>query len=290
MDPPMAHLNVKPSNVLLDSHQLSIAKLSDPALSPICQPHLPYSAPERFKDPGSGPEALKADVWSFGCVMMHLLTLSRFWEGLSEVQMMYRIAVLRQSPVEAAMAEIPPYIPHLDFPFHEAHSLEYLFPSSSGGPPPLRSGPYIPLTLRGLARDCCQLDPEKRPSMRQVRSRLEEITRVIVLETAAREEAERQRKLEQEMSEETEELEKHRKEPKEKVLESESNDALCVVCFEQPKEFLFAPCGHLCLCTECVAPYSAAAGNGKKKRKKTGSFDSCPICCQDFNAVIRVFK
>ena len=45
-----------------------------------------------------------------------------------------------------------------------------------------------------------------------------------------------------------------------KVFEDEEEE--CVVCFDNPKDIVFVPCGHYCCCDECYRQISAS-GSGK---------------------------
>jgi len=51
----------------------------------------------------------------------------------------------------------------------------------------------------------------------------------------------------------------------------------CVICLDKPKSFVIFDCMHLCLCEDCVEPWS-------EKRKK-----KCPICTKKVTRVTRIF-
>ena len=51
----------------------------------------------------------------------------------------------------------------------------------------------------------------------------------------------------------------------------------CVICLTHQKTIAFVPCGHLCVCDQC-------AQSGKLLR------DRCPVCRQQANTLLRIFK
>ena len=53
-------------------------------------------------------------------------------------------------------------------------------------------------------------------------------------------------------------------------------DKLCVVCMAEPKEYLFAPCGHMCACSDCADLI-------------INKDALCPICRKDIACKIKVY-
>lgn len=53
----------------------------------------------------------------------------------------------------------------------------------------------------------------------------------------------------------------------------------CVSCEEQPKDSVFIPCGHMCLCSGCA-----------DKLKKGGYSQKCPICQSNVRDIVREYK
>ena len=53
----------------------------------------------------------------------------------------------------------------------------------------------------------------------------------------------------------------------------------CVICWTNPKDSIFYPCGHQCLCFEC-----------SQRFKKEAKHQVCPICRNRIKDIIRVFK
>jgi serine/threonine protein kinase len=61
-----------------------------------------------------------------------------------------------------------------------------------------------------------------------------------------------------------------------KRMEAEAETNMCVVCLSCPKTHCFVPCGHVCVCTDCV--------------KNTRNFNGkCPLCRAKFTTIIRPF-
>jgi TPR repeat protein len=59
---------------------------------------------------------------------------------------------------------------------------------------------------------------------------------------------------------------------------AEDQSKLCVVCLAEPRDFVLVPCGHICLCTFCVAVVFA---HGEK---------ICPLCRSEVEATYRVYQ
>lgn len=55
----------------------------------------------------------------------------------------------------------------------------------------------------------------------------------------------------------------------EKVF-GDDEDPVCIICMDAPKTLVLVPCGHYCVCIECVEPL-------KKK---------CPLCRSNFTSFI----
>ena len=49
----------------------------------------------------------------------------------------------------------------------------------------------------------------------------------------------------------------------------------CVVCLDQDPEHALLPCGHLCLCTDCL--------------KRTQQWDRCPLCESNVEHIVRIY-
>eukprot|EP00457_Paulinella_chromatophora_P011443 gb/GEZN01011584.1/.p1 GENE.gb/GEZN01011584.1/~~gb/GEZN01011584.1/.p1 ORF type:complete len:340 (-),score=47.69 gb/GEZN01011584.1/:101-1120(-) len=58
---------------------------------------------------------------------------------------------------------------------------------------------------------------------------------------------------------------------------AEKSDRECVVCLDNPKEFVVLDCMHLCLCEECMELYQAE----KEPR--------CPMCSKPANKFLRIY-
>jgi len=59
---------------------------------------------------------------------------------------------------------------------------------------------------------------------------------------------------------------------KELIKSHQLNDTTCVVCLDKPREWVYKPCRHFCVCFDC-----------KTLPKE------CPICCQHYEGMERVF-
>lgn len=55
-----------------------------------------------------------------------------------------------------------------------------------------------------------------------------------------------------------------------------NDDKLCIVCQENPKEIIYLPCGHFCLCKDC--------SNQIRKTQK-----NCPVCRKQVKRTSRVY-
>ena len=51
---------------------------------------------------------------------------------------------------------------------------------------------------------------------------------------------------------------------------------LCAVCMDKPNEYAVVPCGHKCLCEDCVEAV-----------RQTQRI--CPMCRRDFQDIIKIF-
>ena len=49
----------------------------------------------------------------------------------------------------------------------------------------------------------------------------------------------------------------------------------CIICYINPKQITFAPCGHKCICKECYQKY-----------KDTNKLNTCYICKRKIESVI----
>jgi hypothetical protein len=57
----------------------------------------------------------------------------------------------------------------------------------------------------------------------------------------------------------------------------DSEETMCVVCFDAPKDHIIVPCGHQCVCARC-------AGQLTKTRTPT-----CPVCREPIIQTMKVF-
>jgi len=57
-------------------------------------------------------------------------------------------------------------------------------------------------------------------------------------------------------------------------LEAAQTEELCVICMEGAASHVFVPCGHLAVCERCVQMACV----------------QCPVCRQDVERVVRVFR
>lgn len=97
------HLNVKPSEILIDRGLGSVV-ISDFASCSVqgkgrssTASTSAYRAPEQF-DNVLGPVGPKSDVYSLGCTMIHLLTRHQPWAGLGLPDIVHRMIERRESP------------------------------------------------------------------------------------------------------------------------------------------------------------------------------------------------
>ncbi|KAK2188599.1 hypothetical protein NP493_127g02020 [Ridgeia piscesae] len=65
-----------------------------------------------------------------------------------------------------------------------------------------------------------------------------------------------------------------------RILESERDKRLCVVCQDQEKNVLMLPCKHMCLCVNCA--HSIASSRTRMRR-------ICPLCRAPFHTVMNVY-
>lgn len=65
-----------------------------------------------------------------------------------------------------------------------------------------------------------------------------------------------------------------------RILESERDKRLCVVCQDQEKSVLMLPCKHMCLCVNCA--HSIASSRTRMRR-------ICPLCRAPFHTVMNVY-
>lgn len=62
------------------------------------------------------------------------------------------------------------------------------------------------------------------------------------------------------------------------ILDNESNESECNVCYERPVNAVLYTCGHMCMCFECA----------QTVRKERSAL--CPICRQEIKDVIKIYK
>jgi hypothetical protein len=56
-----------------------------------------------------------------------------------------------------------------------------------------------------------------------------------------------------------------------------TEETMCVVCFDAPKDHLIVPCGHQCVCARCAEQLT-------KTRTPT-----CPVCREPIQQTVKVF-
>ena len=56
-----------------------------------------------------------------------------------------------------------------------------------------------------------------------------------------------------------------------------TEETMCVVCFDAPKDHLIVPCGHMCVCAGCAELLT-------KTRTPT-----CPVCREPIQQTVKVF-
>ena len=61
--------------------------------------------------------------------------------------------------------------------------------------------------------------------------------------------------------------------------DTEADAHLCVVCIEEPRDYVLVPCGHRCVCANCA-------------RKHFDGWDgaACPICRRTVERTQRVWE
>ena len=57
----------------------------------------------------------------------------------------------------------------------------------------------------------------------------------------------------------------------------DSEETMCVVCFDAPKEYAIVPCGHQCVCARCA-----------EQLTKTRT-PMCPVCREPIRETVKVF-
>ncbi|XP_057606286.1 ankyrin repeat and protein kinase domain-containing protein 1 [Hippopotamus amphibius kiboko] len=116
--PPLLHLDLKPGNILLDSHMH--VKVSDFGLSKwmeqstqlqyikrsALQGTLSYIPPEMFLESNKGPGP-KYDVYSFGIVIWEILTQKKPYSGFSMMTTIVRVAAGMRPSLQPVCAEWP---------------------------------------------------------------------------------------------------------------------------------------------------------------------------------------
>ena len=65
-----------------------------------------------------------------------------------------------------------------------------------------------------------------------------------------------------------------------RIIESERDKRLCVICQDQEKSVLILPCKHMCLCVNCA--HSIASSRARMRR-------TCPLCRVPFHTVMNVY-
>jgi len=75
-----------------------------------------------------------------------------------------------------------------------------------------------------------------------------------------------------------EKLEKQKTALEEKIYQLDNK---CSICLHNQSEYIFIPCGHLCICSECII-FVNINNNFNIKYK-------CPIC-RNMSSIFQVFK
>jgi serine/threonine protein kinase len=159
-NPPIVHCDVKSSNILLDENY--VAKVSDfgaSALAPsdkdlfltLVQGTPGYLDPECMQP---GQLTVKSDVYSFGVVLLELLTRKKpfYHEGLEERSLSTSfLAAMKESKLD----EI------LDVQILDEENLNLI------------------MGVAELARECLNMEGEKRPEMREVAERLDKLRKIL---------------------------------------------------------------------------------------------------------------
>ena len=55
----------------------------------------------------------------------------------------------------------------------------------------------------------------------------------------------------------------------------------CAVCLEERQEWACVPCGHLCLCGDCVVNHRYGANGAQKE---------CPVCRTRVQSTVRIYS
>jgi len=73
----------------------------------------------------------------------------------------------------------------------------------------------------------------------------------------------------------------------ERVKEELTRNGCCVVCMDAPRDCAVMPCGHVCLCSQCLPSFQAASlGDVDEGDTSVGR---CPICRAEISQVTRLF-
>merc|ERR1711997_1002205 len=59
--------------------------------------------------------------------------------------------------------------------------------------------------------------------------------------------------------------------------DDEDDSKLCIVCLDGDRDHVIIPCGHICVCTDCMWLYSRGGAE-------------CPICRAKVSMVVRTFR
>ncbi|XP_028822998.1 ankyrin repeat and protein kinase domain-containing protein 1 isoform X3 [Denticeps clupeoides] len=111
MEPPLLHLNLKPTNILLDDHlhvkisDFGLIKWEDSCNTMTFVEHLTargninYAPPEAFKQ-NPEPPGTKYDVYSFAIVMWEILTQKKPYPGVNMTEVLIRVSTGKRPSLE----------------------------------------------------------------------------------------------------------------------------------------------------------------------------------------------
>lgn len=154
------HRDVKPENVLLQDTVLKLADFGSCRGIYSKPPYTEYISTRWYRSPEclltDGYYSYKMDIWSVGCVMFEVLSLSPLFPGKNELDQINRIHNILGTPTPSVVNKIRKDSQHmkLDFPEKRGVGLRGVMPGASDA-------------LLDLMTGMLQYDPEMRMSARQ---------------------------------------------------------------------------------------------------------------------------